>query len=60
MKNRVLLEHYYLPGDIKTHLDAFVVHDIYRRYNYGPVNVTPADVYFGRAETVLKKRAAIK
>ena len=60
MKNRVLLEHYYLPGDLNAHIDAFVDDYNHRRYHESLRNVTPADVYFGRAESILRKRAAIK
>ena len=60
MKNRVLLEHYYLPGDLEAHIDAFVDDYNHRRYHESLRNVTPADVYFGRAASILKKRAAIK
>ena len=60
MKNRVLLEHYYLPGDLEAHIDAFVDDYNHRRYHESLHNVTPADVYFGRAASILRKRAAIK
>ena len=60
MKNRVLLEHYYLPGDLEAHIHAFVDYYNQRRYHESLRNVTPADVYFGRAESILRQRAAIK
>lgn len=60
LKNRVLLENYYLPGDLKRQIDAFVQHYNHQRYHESLQNLTPADVYFGRGETILKKRERIK
>ncbi|SFO37933.1 Integrase core domain-containing protein [Roseovarius lutimaris] len=60
MKNRVLLEHYYLPGDLERQIEAFVNYYNHRRYHESLNNVTPADVYFGRAETILREREKIK
>ena len=47
-KNRVLLENYYLPGDLENQIGAFVDHYNNRRYHESLANVTPADAYFGR------------
>jgi putative transposase len=33
LKNRILLENYYLPGDLKQQIDAFVDHYNHRRYH---------------------------
>jgi putative transposase len=60
MKNRVLLEHYYLPGGLERQIEAFVEHYNNHRYHESLNNVTPADVYFGRAETILRERKKIK
>ena len=60
MKNRVLLEHYYLPGDLERQIEAFVQHYNHHRYHESLNNVTPADVYFARAETILREREKIK
>ncbi len=49
LKNRILLENYYLPGDLKAQLEAFVEHYNHQRYHESLNNVTPADAYFGRA-----------
>ena len=48
LKNRILLENYYLPGDLETQIEAFVGHYNYHRYHESLGNLTPADVYFGR------------
>jgi transposase InsO family protein len=47
MKNRVLLEHYFLPGDLERQIQAFVEYYNTQRYHESPGNLTPADVYFG-------------
>src|SRR5450631_1241570 len=60
LKNRILLEHYYLPGDLERQVAAFVAHYNHARYHESLDNLTPADVYFGRAETVLLERERIK
>ena len=60
LKNRILLENYYLPGDLEAHLERFVDHYNHRRYHQSLKNLTPADVYFGRGPTILLKRERIK
>ncbi|WP_306045141.1 IS3 family transposase [Nioella sp. MMSF_3534] len=60
LKNRILLENYYLPGDLRNQIDAFVEHYNHRRYHESLQNLTPADVYFGRGQTILKQRERIK
>ena len=56
MKNRVLLENYFLPGDLERQISAFVDHCNNHRYHESLDNLTPADVYQGRGETILKMR----
>ena len=60
MKNRILLENYFLPGDLEAQVAAFVEHYNHQRYHESLSNVTPADAYFGRAATILKQRGRIK
>ena len=60
LKNRILLENYYLPGDLRQKVDAFVEHYNHRRYHESLQNLTPADVYFGRGQTILQHRERIK
>ncbi len=48
LKNRILLENYYLPGDLEAHIEKFVDHYNHRRYHESLSNLTPANVYFGR------------
>ena len=45
---------------IKRQIDAFVAHYNHVRYHESLDNLTPADVYFGRAETILAERLHIK
>lgn len=60
LKNRILLENYFLPGDLEAQVGAFVEQYNHQRYHQSLSNVTPADVYFGRAETTIKQRERIK
>jgi hypothetical protein len=60
LKNRILLENYYLPGDLEAQIARFVEHYNHRRYHESLQNLTPADVYFGRGQTILLERERIK
>jgi putative transposase len=60
LKNRILLENYFLPGDLETQLAAFVDYYNNHRYHESIDNLTPADVYFGRGPTILAERERIK
>lgn len=60
LKNRILLENYFLPGDLENQIEAFVDHYNNRRYHESLGNVTPADVYFGRDTAIIERREKIK
>ena len=60
LKNRILLEHYYLPGDLEAQVAAFVERYNHSRAHESLDNLTPADVYFGRGEAILLERERIK
>ena len=60
LKNRILLENYYLPGDLETQIEAFVAGYNHLRYHESIANLTPADVYFERGQTILIERERIK
>ena len=60
LKNRILLENYYLPGELEIQIEAFVAHYNHLRYHESIDNLTPADVYFGRGQTILLERGRIK
>ena len=60
LKNQVLLENYYLPGDLKARIGAFVNYYNTERYHESLDNLTPEDVYTGRGQRVLDRRRRIK
>ena len=60
LKNRILLENYYLPSDLEAQIDAFVADYNHCRYHESIDNLTPADVYFGRGQAILADRERIK
>ena len=76
LKNRILLENYYLPADIvrdtvphpagaagaifKSSIGAFVERYNHHRYHESLGNLTPADVYFGRDRAIIERRRKIK
>lgn len=60
MKNRVLLENYYLPGDLEQEIGAFVEYYNNERYHASLNNATPADVYFGRDKPIIRERKKSK
>ena len=60
LKNRILLENYFLPGDLKGQIGKFINHYNHHRYHESLQNLTPADVYFGRGQSILEQRERIK
>jgi transposase InsO family protein len=60
LKNRILLENYFLPGDLERQVATFVDHYNHRRYHESIGNLTPADVYFGRGDIIMLERERIK
>jgi putative transposase len=60
LKNRILLENYYLPSELEAAIELFVAHYNHLRYHESLGNLTPADVYFGRGQTILIERERIK
>lgn len=60
MKNIVNLQNYYLPIELETEIASFVNYYNHQRYHESLDNLTPADVYFGRAKEVLTKRDQVK
>ena len=60
LKNRILLENHYLPGELEARVGAFVEHYNHHRYHESLDNLTPADVYLGRGQAILLERERIK
>ena len=60
MKNIVKLNHYYCPDELTDAVDDFVNYYNHKRYHESLENVTPADVYFGKKEQILRRREKIK
>ena len=60
LKNRVLLENYYFPGDLEANVGAFVEHYNHRRYHESLNKLTAADVYLGRGQKILMQGERIK
>jgi transposase InsO family protein len=60
LKNRILLENYFLPGDLEAQIAAFIDDYNHHRYHESIDNLTPADVYCGRGPTILAERQRIK
>ena len=60
LENQILLENYYLPGDLEHQIGAFVDHYNNHRYHESIGNVTPSDAYFGRHTAIIERRAKIK
>ena len=60
MKNEVLLDNYHPPGQLEARLAEFVDY-----YNLGAttralITCRPADVFFGRGQSILTRRRTIK
>ena len=60
LKNRILMESYFLPGDLNASIKRSVTHYNHHRYHESLSSLTPAEVYFGRGETILLERERTK
>ena len=60
MKNVVNLQNYFSPEELEQEIVQFVDYYNNRRYHESLDNLTPMDVYTGRAKEVLARRAEIK
>ena len=60
LKNVICLDNYYFPWEVEQAVAAFVEEYNHQRYHESLENVTPADVYFGRQQTILQQREVIK
>jgi transposase InsO family protein len=60
LKNVVKLDTYYFPWELKQAIASFNAYYNHLRFHESLDNITPADVYFGRAEAVKQQREEIK
>jgi putative transposase len=60
LKDCILLENHYLPGDLERRIESFITHYNTRRYHESLNNLTPEDVWCGRGESILEHRRRIK
>ncbi|KZK78127.1 Integrase core domain protein [Pseudovibrio sp. W64] len=60
MKNRILLENYYMTEDLEAQIRNFVDYYNNHRYHESLGNVTPADAYFGREKQIQQNRQRMK
>ena len=60
MNNVINLQNYYLPEELEREIAVFVEYYNHQRYHEPLNNLTPADVFFGRAQEVLTRRQEIK
>ena len=59
-KNVVKLDTYYYPWELEQSIAGFVHYYNHERYHESLQNLRPADVYFGRDETILNRRERLK
>lgn len=60
LRNRILLENYFLEGELEAAIAAFIDHYNNHRYHASIGNLTPADVHFDRGEPILAEKRRIK
>ena len=60
MKNILLLENYYSPDELVDQIDLFIEYYNNQRYHEALNNLTPADVYCGKAREIMARRERIR
>ena len=60
MKNQILLNRYYLPGELPERLQRLTNYYNHDRYHGSLNNLTPADAIYGRDQEILEQRKQIK
>jgi transposase InsO family protein len=60
MKAVIKLHNYYCPEELETAIEHFVDYYNNQRYHESLRNLKPVDVYLGRGDKILKKRAELK
>jgi len=60
MKNILLLENYYSPDELLDQIDLFIEYYNNQRYHEALNNLTPSDVYCGKAREIMARRERIR
>lgn len=60
MKDKILLDNYYLPGDLECQPSEFITNYNTRRHHKSINNLTPEDVWLGRGQSILEQRRKTK
>lgn len=60
LNNRILMKNYYFLEEFEAQIAAFVEHCNHRRHHERLDNLTPADVCFGRSQTIPLEPERIK
>jgi len=60
LKDRILLNNYYLPDELERDIDAFITNYNTRRAHESLNNLTPLDVFTGQGTAILQRRKRIK
>ena len=60
MKNIIKLQNYYLPWELEREINSFVEYYNHERVHDSLNNMTPADVYYGRAREIQTMRNMVK
>jgi putative transposase len=60
MKNILLLENYYSPDELLDQIDLFIEYYNNQRYHEALNNLTPVDVYCGKAREIMARREKIR
>ena len=59
MKNQILLNNCYLPGELREQLQRFITYYNHERYHESLNNLKPADVFYDLDQSILDLREAI-
>jgi putative transposase len=60
LKNQILLENDYFPGELKERIRQFIDYYNHQRYHESLNNLTPVDIFYNRGQSILNEREKIK